>query len=609
MRRVARLRGQLAIRQQRGVVSAALPQAGDVTATSQERLALRLRLGEKWQEALRDAEGSLASVYDALLATGRLQAVEGQAAATRDLARLPAALAEARERRRSWEAEQVRLTALAAAAAERSKDARLKAATWDGEGWIKGSPSTPKAPAVVGPMCWLSVGPPPAMQPAGCYLHGSVGSGKSTLMDLFCLFGLKGWRVRRQHFHEFSVWLHENLHSLGGPQATSQGGSSTPRKHVLARLVDMVAQDTDAICLDEFAITNVADAAIFAEVLRLLAARHVLVVCTTNRPPEDLYKDGLHRERYVPALVEHFNGKFIVAPVTGTDFRAMMFRSEADALGGSEARSGGEAAPKQVFFEGGCAETALSQALPCKVDVLSPGSMKVSWGRQLIVPGMDAGVARFHFDDLCRRALAAEDFLHIAMRFHTVYVHNVPKLTLEEHNEARRFTNLVDALYEHSVRLVCHSDVPLGDVLRSVEALREASAEDGHDADRLGLFETMYDDQPNFQIQIKELGSRAKWQEMQDRHVVEEQRSVAARLGRMAQPEAAAGTTGSGWSVAPSASDLSAPDQGVAGVMVAAVGSLQESGFAARRAVSRLKEMQTKPYLEAARQRRDSMMA
>jgi len=188
-----------------------------------------------------------------------------------------------------------------------------------------------------------------------------------------------------------------------------------------------------------------------------------------------------------------------------------------------------------------------------------------------------------------------------------VLVHDVPRLSLEEHNEARRFTNLVDVLYEQSVRFVCHSAVPIGEVLQSVETLHQASSDNTHDAESLGLFATMYDDQPNFQIQIKELGSREKWKEMQDRKLAEEQRAEAARLQRLSAPSAAEGTTGSGWSASSAPADLSAPDQGVAGVMVAAVGSLQESGFAARRAISRMREMQTTPYLEASARRRASM--
>jgi predicted ATPase len=238
---------------------------------------------------------------------------------------------------------------------------------------------------------------------------------------------------------------------------------------------------------------------------------------------------------------------------------------------------------------------------------LSSGEVKVSWGRSLPVEAAGGGLGCFHFDDLCRAPLAAEDFLCLATRFHTVFVHDIPRLLLEEHNEARRFTNLVDALYEHSVRLLCHSTVALHEVLRSVEALRDANDAAGHDASSMGVFEVMYDDTPNFQLQIKEAGSREKWREIRDRRDAERQTHEAKRLGRLAAPEAIGEQSGSGWTSAPAAADLSAPDQGVAGVMVAAVGSLQESGFAARRAVSRMKEMQTQPYLEAARRRREGM--
>ncbi|CAK0802741.1 unnamed protein product [Prorocentrum cordatum] len=100
--------------------------------------------------------------------------------------------------------------------------------------------------------------------------------------------------------------------------------------------------------------------------------------------------------------------------------------------------------------------------------------VKISWGRSLAIPAVAGGLACFHFNDLCRRPLAAEDFLCLATRFHTVFVHGVPRLSLEEHNEARRFTNLVDALYEHSVRLLCRRLGRAG--VRSSGAARSARA-------------------------------------------------------------------------------------------------------------------------------------
>jgi len=574
-----------------------------VANSTADRLALRLRLGDDWRDMRGPSSGGIVAAHEVLVARGKLKANAQQSAAAAALLHLPTSLAEARLARQQWLDEQARLTADAEALSASGHRARASAAAWQGEGWFKGTPSTPKTPAVVGPMCWLRLGPPPLMQPAGCYIHGSVGSGKSTLMDLFCLFGVNEWRVRRQHFHEFSLWLHESLHSISG--STTKGA---PQKHILARVADSVAEGVDVICLDEFAVTNVADAAILAEVLRLLAERHVAVVCTTNRPPEDLYKDGLHRERYLPALVNHLRGRFLVTAVTGVDHREEMLRADASAAAEAAAEESPSKVSETVFFDGMCANTALSSALGPDLETLAPTKMKVSWGRSLPVKSTSGGVACFHFNELCRHALGAEDFLFVATKFHTVFVHDVPRLSLEEHNEARRFTNLVDALYEHSVRMLCHSDVPLSDVLKNIEALRDASDAGGHDADRLGLFQADYDDSPNFQIQIKELGSREKWVELQEKKRLEEQRAHADRLGKLAAPAAVEGTTGSGWSAAPAGSDLSAPDQGVAGVMVAAVGSLQESGFAARRAMSRLKEMQTTPYLEAARRRREEMV-
>jgi len=583
-----------------------------------ERLALRLRLGEGWRASLGSAAEDVTLAHEALVSQGRLQVNDQQAAAVSALSRLPGALAEAREARQRWDDEQAGLTAAAERAAARVQDERKKAAAWEGSGWFKGSPSTPREPAIVGSVCWLSVGPPPALQPAGCYIYGTVGSGKSTVMDLFCLSALKGWRARRQHFHEFALWLHQELVHL---RRASQG-SEEPAKHILERVADRAAEGTDVLCLDEFAVTNVADAIMFAELLRLLAERQVAVVCTTNRPPEDLYKDGLHRERYVPAIVEHIRGNYLVAGISGSDYReemlrAMQLQERTASEGTSTAANSSPSKSDRVFFQGlgVCMNATLGDALKgdgAEVPELVPGEVQVTWGRSLSVPGTSQGIARFHFDDLCRRALAAEDFLVLASSFHTIFVHDVPRLALEEHNEARRFTNLVDALYEHSVRLVCHSHVPIDEVLQSIESLQQASTDTNREefsADRLGVFEPMYDDSPNINIQIKELGTREKLKELQDRRFAEEQLSEARRLGRLVAPEGWKGETGSKWSAAPAGADLSSPDQGVAGIMVAAVGSLQESGFAARRAASRLKEMQTAPYLEAARQRRQLMCA
>jgi predicted ATPase len=174
-----------------------------------------------------------------------------------------------------------------------------------------------------------------------------------------------------------------------------------------------------------------------------------------------------------------------------------------------------------------------------------------------------AGVCHFSFADLCVKPLGADDFVAIADVYHTVVLSGVRSLSKQEHNEARRFTNFIDAAYEANMNLVLVSadDISVESLLAEVVELQSVESEGGHQATQLGVFEKMYDDTPNFQLQIKEQG-REKYD---------------ARLKAM--------TAG--------AEDT---NDGKGGVSVAAVGSLQESGFAALRAISRLKEMQTERY-------------
>jgi len=578
-----------------------------------KRLARRLRLGDDWQVDVETTEG-IASSYGQLVTGGRLQGNPTHAQAVAALAKLPPTLEPCRAARRLWDAEQAKLAAKAEAAEERLRKEKEEQESRQGFEKMKAKVLDRKAAErlelaekAVQKAKWdlARLGPPPKLKPAGCYLYGPVGSGKSTMMDLMCLFGHHGYRLRRQHFHEFSLWLHELLSVKGRAEHfTDADGIQPDSQQILAHIADRAAEGVDILCLDEFAVTNVADAAIFKDLFKLLAERYVCIACTTNRPPEDLYQSGLHRDRYVPALVEHLRDSFEVVLVDGPDYRQEMLREDLSMSVEAE-----ETSP--VVFQGGDMESALRAALADEaggVPELVPGSVKISWGRLMKVPLSGNGFACFHFDDLCRQPYGAEDYLCLALKYHTIFIHGIPRLTLEEHNEARRFTNFVDAVYEHSVKLICHSDVAIDDVLKSVEALREATGDGGHDADRLGVFEPMYDDSPNFQLQIQELGGRKKYNELRDRREAEQLRADAVRLGRMTAPEAAEGDTGSGWSVAPAAADLSAPQAGVAGVMVAAVGSLQESGFAARRAVSRLREMRTATYLQVAQERREAMV-
>ena len=229
--------------------------------------------------------------------------------------------------------------------------------------------------------------------------------------------------------------MHQELHSM-------RRANSEPQRHILERLADKVSKSCDLLCLDVVFHYKRGRCSYFG---RALAA-----VGSSAR------RSGLY---YEPSTRGSLQGR----PPSGA-LRAGTCSSPTREISGTRLCSAlttglpciMQTVPKQdtvcaaqndrTLFEGGSAEEAL-KVIP---EELNPGNLKISWNRQLAIPGQSNGFAQFHFDDLCRKPLAAEDFLIIASNFHTVFLHDVPKLTLEEHNEARRFTNLVDALYEHS---------------------------------------------------------------------------------------------------------------------------------------------------------------
>eukprot|EP00746_Dinoflagellata_sp_MGD_P016051 gnl/MRDRNA2_/MRDRNA2_136032_c0_seq1.p1 gnl/MRDRNA2_/MRDRNA2_136032_c0~~gnl/MRDRNA2_/MRDRNA2_136032_c0_seq1.p1 ORF type:complete len:596 (+),score=115.92 gnl/MRDRNA2_/MRDRNA2_136032_c0_seq1:83-1870(+) len=557
-------------------------------AAVNERLHRRLRLDQvDGLQNVDSAEVALSVLVDA----EHFRQGGSQVAATTALSELPQALEDGRQRFSVWEQETQRITE--EAQKKQNHDNAKSSNKSQLSSWFGSKKEVQSEARIVGSVCWLSLGRPPVLEPTGCYLYGPVGSGKTTVMDLFCLYGSGQWRVRRQHFHEFTYWAHSSLHELRS-RAAGFGDS-----HCLAVLADRVAEEVDILCFDEFAITNVADAVIFLALLKMLKERRVAVICTTNRPPEDLYKEGLHREAYLPDLVRILRQDFRVVEVNdGCDHREMA----------AEAANVGTSSEPLMFFCCGTPDAALAKGLLGEpVPVLEQRHVNLPWNRKLDVRSSnDEGLACFHFNELCKRPMSAEDFISVAESFRTVFVHDIPRLAAEDHDQARRFTNLVDVLYERSVLMICHSDVPLTEVLADVESLHEVKSEDMDDesAEAFGVFQRPeYDDSPFSAMKIQEMGGKEAYMEYQKKQMDEEiQRAdvVAQRMSSQANTTAVGAHTGSGWSAAPAGADLSAPQQGVAGVMVAAVGSLQETGFAARRAISRLREMQTPAYVNAA---------
>jgi len=269
--------------------------------------------------------------------------------------------------------------------------------------------------------------PPP---PKGLYIWGDVGRGKSMLMDLF--FAEAPIEPKRRiHFNAFMVETHERIH-----RERQREGSDDPIPPV-ARLI---ADEARLLCFDEFQVGDVADAMILGRLFDQLFERGVVVVATSNTPPDQLYEGGLNRQLFLPFIAEIKQRLEIVELNGPVDYRLQRMSG------------------LNIFIHplGPQADWAMDEAWKRLTDVARGAALTLTvLGRPLTVPQAAKGVARFSFEDLCAKPLAAADYLAIAHSFHTVLIDRVPKLGPEQRNEARRFVVLVDTLYDEGVKLIC----------------------------------------------------------------------------------------------------------------------------------------------------------
>lgn len=276
--------------------------------------------------------------------------------------------------------------------------------------------------------------------PEGVYIWGGVGRGKSMLMDLFFEHAPVAAR-KRVHFHAFMQDVHERIFEWRQREKAGEVKAGDPIPPVAAAL----AKEAALLCFDEFQVQDIADASILGRLFTQLFDLGVVVVATSNIAPDDLYAGGLNRQRLLP-FIGLVKKRMDVAHLdSATDYRL-------DRLSGL---------PVYYAPADAAARAALDAAFKHLTDVAhgEPQTLALK-GRALQVPEAAHGVARFSFHDLCAKPLGAADYLKIAQCFHTVLIDDVPQMSPERRNEAKRFVTLIDALYEGKTKLIMSAAVP-----------------------------------------------------------------------------------------------------------------------------------------------------
>lgn len=283
----------------------------------------------------------------------------------------------------------------------------------------------------------------------GLYVWGSVGRGKTMLMDLF-FDATAVERKRRIHFHAFMTEVHAGIHAWRQQKKQGAVKGNDPIEPVAERL----AADAQLLCFDEFSVTDIADAMILGRLFTALFARGVVVVATSNVEPDRLYENGLNRALFVPfinLLKQHVE---VVRLDARTDFRL-------------EKLSG---APVYYVPDDEAARNAMDDLFEKLTGKRHGDEHFLSvLGRQVRVPQAHAHIARFAFADLCEKPLAAADYIALAEEYHTIFIDGIPMMEIHHRNEAKRFINLIDTLYDENVKVIASAQAEPHELYRATE--------------------------------------------------------------------------------------------------------------------------------------------
>ncbi|HTH94249.1 MAG TPA: cell division protein ZapE [Rhodocyclaceae bacterium] len=268
--------------------------------------------------------------------------------------------------------------------------------------------------------------------PRGVWFWGGVGRGKSFMMN--CFFDAVPYRKKRRvHFHAFMQEVHAALN-----HKRSEGNHADP----LAEIAKEIAEQTRLMCFDEFHVSDIADAMILGRLMQALFDEGVVFCITSNYPPSGLYPDGLHRDQFLPVIELLENKLDVIELDAGIDYRSRTL---------AQADNYFIDADEGIWFQ-------MQQAFMKRVGGPGVDESIYLGGRELIIVRRAGGVLWCTFQALCGEAHGQSDYLEIARNFHTLFLTGVPRMTADRASEARRFTWLVDILYDANVQLVIAAD-------------------------------------------------------------------------------------------------------------------------------------------------------
>ena len=282
--------------------------------------------------------------------------------------------------------------------------------------------------------------------PQGIYLYGSVGTGKSMLLDLlYDHLSIK--KKQKIHFHAFMLEVHHYLNDLK---------KFYPNKKIdlLQYAAQYIAKKVQVLYVDELEISDITDAMIVGKLFRELLAKNVIIIFSSNFAPDQLYQDGLQRDSFLP-FIDLMESKMQILKLNSKyDYRKHKVKSiEATYYIYKELMD------SQKFIIDTFAKLTNNSSAENKLLNID--------GRELICPITALDCAIFSFDQLCRSPLAASDYIAICQEFDTIILAEIPELSLAEHNEAKRFIHLVDTIYEFKKILICSSEVDIDSIYKS----------------------------------------------------------------------------------------------------------------------------------------------